>query len=207
MNRHKKELLKNFTPQEIRHMEELDSKVRELHALIFPEEYDYMMDSYSDSQDRKKGINPMSSSYIEKIKSKRAYLGVPQLSESGMAIDNTTYKICQIEILARAEGKKTEWTEKINEISVNIALENEKLESEINERHKPIENIDRGNPETWTEIMIVNSYKRMEAADRWELEESISFEEFKKLLFEDKNFAFSNAPRKGMESPDYNPWK
>uniref|UniRef100_UPI004047EF22 hypothetical protein n=1 Tax=Algoriphagus sp. TaxID=1872435 RepID=UPI004047EF22 len=70
MNRHKKELLKNFTAEEIQLLEELDLKVRELRALIFSEEYNYMGDNYADSKDRNKEVNPMSNSYIEKIKNK-----------------------------------------------------------------------------------------------------------------------------------------
>jgi hypothetical protein len=133
MNRHKKELLKNFTAEEIQQMEEFDSKVRELHALIFPEEYDYMWDSFAESKDRNKGVNPMSSSYIEKIKNKRTALGIPQLSESGMPVDTTTYEICKNEILARAEGKKTDWTERIEQLALNASLEKAKLASEIKE--------------------------------------------------------------------------
>ena len=70
MNRHKKELLKNFTAEEIQLLEELDLKVRDLFSLILSEKSNYMGDNYADPKDLNKEVNPMSNSYIEKIKNK-----------------------------------------------------------------------------------------------------------------------------------------
>ena len=55
--------------------------------------------------------------------------------------------------------------------------------------------------------MINNSYALMEASDRWELDRTMPFDEFKAKLFSDPDFAAENAPRAGMEREDYNPWK
>ncbi len=55
-----------------------------LHGQLFSEEYDYFDDSYSDARDRAAGKSPMNKDYQEKVRKKRALLGVDQLSESGM---------------------------------------------------------------------------------------------------------------------------
>jgi hypothetical protein len=66
-------------------IEELDAKdaaenalkeeARNLHAALFPEESVFFLDSISDANDRRRGINPMSSSYIAKTNARRAELG------------------------------------------------------------------------------------------------------------------------------------
>ncbi len=48
---------------------------RELHAALFPEEYDHMYDSRSEAKDRLRSINPMNAEYIEKANALRAQLG------------------------------------------------------------------------------------------------------------------------------------
>lgn len=55
------------------------------HIKLFPEEYDFMYDGKSEAKDRKQGINPMASEYIEKTNSRRAALGFPpyQVGEIG----------------------------------------------------------------------------------------------------------------------------
>jgi hypothetical protein len=47
----------------------------------------------------------------------------------------------------------------------------------------------------------------MVAADLWESNDSIAYEEFKEKLFTDDKFRMLHVPRKGMEKDDYNPWK
>lgn len=47
------------------------------HKKLFPEEYDFMYDGTSEAKDRKQGINPMASEYIEKTNYRRAALGFP----------------------------------------------------------------------------------------------------------------------------------
>lgn len=67
--------------------------------------------------------------------------------------------------------------------------------------------IDPEDPHTWSETMINNSFAQMEAADKWELDRTMRFEEFKELLFNDKDFARTHAPRGKMDQYDYNPWR
>jgi hypothetical protein len=40
-----------------------------------------------------------------------------------MPVDNTTCEICKNEILARAEDRKTEWTERKDQLVLNTILE------------------------------------------------------------------------------------
>lgn len=68
MNRYKKELLKKYTPQEIKEMEERQRKQQKEDALHFPELYSFMYDSSVDIADRKKGISPLSKSALNYIK-------------------------------------------------------------------------------------------------------------------------------------------
>lgn len=89
MNRLKKEELKKYlaardglTPDEVAKLDrqeklerELEERARRFHVQLFPEEYDGYYDSLSDSEDRRRGINPMSASYIERTNRRRVALG------------------------------------------------------------------------------------------------------------------------------------
>lgn len=90
MNRQKKEELKNFrndtkgmslveiAAYKLNKVQEQERKelIRMLHIAIFPEEYDYQGDSYSDTKERKRGIDPLSKSYIKTVDERRLKLGV-----------------------------------------------------------------------------------------------------------------------------------
>lgn len=67
--------------------EQYESLVYELHTLIFPEEYDFMNDSSSEAQERRRGKNPMSDEYIKRINTKREKLGLLPLNENGLPAD------------------------------------------------------------------------------------------------------------------------
>src|SRR6056297_3460300 len=54
---------------------ELLRQARALHAQIFPEEYDHMLDSNADASMRRRGINPMSTQAIETARLFRAEPG------------------------------------------------------------------------------------------------------------------------------------
>jgi hypothetical protein len=221
MNRYKKEELKKRaearkgrSPSEIEQLDKqealenaLHGEARKLHELIFPEEYDFMWDSGVDLKLRNQGGNPMSSEYIERIKTKRNDLGVPQLTENGMPKDDTTYKLCLAELIAEHEDKTTEWTEKLKKLKEQALDEKKKAEERIEDLQKPAPGINPADPHTWTETMIKNRYQAMVAADLWESNDSIAYEEFKEKLFTDDKFRMLHVPRKGMEKDDYNPWK
>jgi len=75
-------------------LEKVKKRANTLHHDQFPEEFDFMYDSLSDAKDRRRGINPMSQDYIDKVNSKRARLGVTALAENGKSVSMDTYKIC-----------------------------------------------------------------------------------------------------------------
>ena len=89
--------------------------ISNLHQELFAEEYDFMYDSIADSNDRAKGINPMSKEYQLKVAEKRRRLGVSQLSSSGRSVDDSSRELCKEECEARKNNTKTEKTAIINE--------------------------------------------------------------------------------------------
>ena len=52
----------------------MHQEARRLHIELFPEEYDFMLDSWVDSIERDKGMNPMSSDYVQRTNLKRQKL-------------------------------------------------------------------------------------------------------------------------------------
>jgi hypothetical protein len=54
----------------------MEDKMSTLHMELFPEEYDFTQDSISDAHDRRKGINPMSLEYQDKVNLRRLEVGV-----------------------------------------------------------------------------------------------------------------------------------
>ncbi|RUO71655.1 hypothetical protein [Idiomarina ramblicola] len=61
-----------------------------VHSRYFPEEYDYIYDSSVEAKNRKRGINPMSQEYTDKVNEKRAQLGVSPLGPDGQAQDGSS---------------------------------------------------------------------------------------------------------------------
>ena len=55
--------------------EALQQLGRELHAALFPEEYDHIYDSASEAKDRQRGRNPINAEHVEKTNTLRAQLG------------------------------------------------------------------------------------------------------------------------------------
>ena len=62
------------------------------------------------------------------------------------------------------------------------------------------------NPTQWSKIEWKNSYALYEATNLYELDDSISFKEFKIKILNDENFLFLNRLKKGMNKSTYNPW-
>lgn len=56
-------------------LDPVHQEARRLHIELFPEEYDFMLDSGVDSIKRGKGINPMSSDYVQRTNLRRQKLG------------------------------------------------------------------------------------------------------------------------------------
>ena len=64
----------------------------------------------------------------------------------------------------------------------------------------------RKKPSEWNEIEWGNIYDLYHAAQLYELDNSLEFDEFKKQMLEDDEFASSYKLKPGMDSSDYNPW-
>ena len=73
---------------------ELEKRVRDLEFQLFPENYDQVGDSMSDSKMRKQGKNPMSAEYTAKVNARRVKLGVTPLGENGLPVDNSAFQYC-----------------------------------------------------------------------------------------------------------------
>ena len=58
----------------------------------------------------------------------------------------------------------------------------------------------------WNEIEWENVYASYCAVQLWELDDYIEFDEFKKQMMENVEFANHHKLRPGMESKDFNPW-
>ena len=66
-----------------------------IHGVLFPEEFDFMLDDNVDAKDRQRGINPMSKDYQNKVNAKRQKLGLQPLSENGMCDSDDSQKYSQ----------------------------------------------------------------------------------------------------------------
>jgi hypothetical protein len=61
-----------------------------LQGKYFSEEYDFHYDSLSDAKERRRGNNPMSQEYTDRMNAKRRELGVSELGPDGLAQDGTS---------------------------------------------------------------------------------------------------------------------
>ena len=114
MNRYRKEETKKYNAARegitAEQIQELDAQKleqalisrlsRKVHAVHFPEEYDWMHDDSVDSKTRQKGQNPMCPDYIKRICEKRRQQGVSPLKENGEANSNETMELCEQSVRA-----------------------------------------------------------------------------------------------------------
>lgn len=91
------------------------SSAKDLHLDLFKEEYDFMLDSHVDAQERSAGKNPMSEAYQQTVQAKRQRLGVPPLRADGMAADSSAMDLCTAEIAAQQRGETTPNTARVLE--------------------------------------------------------------------------------------------
>jgi|GEM_PF-2936334 len=63
--------------------------LQKLHQALFPEEYDHYNDSIEDARERRRGINPMSKEYQQRVNERRAKMGVEpyQVAPSQLSCD------------------------------------------------------------------------------------------------------------------------
>jgi len=101
-----REAYENLSPMELQEFEQqrrIKALAKQVHSEMFPEEYDFMMDSIADVKDRRRGINPMSADYTARVNARRGALGVSQLGANGMPIDNSSWDVASTEALKRLQ--------------------------------------------------------------------------------------------------------
>ncbi len=107
MNKAKKEKARklreaheNLSPEELQEFERkqrIMALAKEIHSEMFPEEYDFMMDSNADANDRRRGINPMSEEYTERVNARRKELDVPPLGPDGLPTCRVSWEVAYAE--------------------------------------------------------------------------------------------------------------
>lgn len=99
-----REAYENLSKEELKEFERkrrIEALAEQIHVELFPEEYDFMMDSTSDANDRRRGINPMSADYTAKVNARREELGVSPLGGNGMPTDNSSWDVASAEAIRR----------------------------------------------------------------------------------------------------------
>ena len=83
--------------QEFNRKRRIQSLAEQIHFEMFPEEYDFMMDSTADTNDRRRGKNPMSAEYTEQVNARREGLGVPPLGPNGLPTCRSSWEVARTE--------------------------------------------------------------------------------------------------------------
>ena len=94
MARFNKELKKRQPEKPSYYEQKIQDDVQNLHYELFPEEYDFMLDSNADLADRNRGINPMSKKYQEEVAERRRTMGVAPLGKKGSNGMKGSYEYC-----------------------------------------------------------------------------------------------------------------
>jgi len=84
----------------------------EIHARLFPEEYDFMFDDHVDYKMRQQGGNPMSQSYTDKVNARRAAGGFAPVGDSGDSSETMAWCNSQKEVIARATKLPSSYEER-----------------------------------------------------------------------------------------------
>lgn len=95
-----REAYENLSQEELQEFEQqrrIEALAKEIHFELFPEEYDHMMDSIADAKDRRRGINPMSEEYTQRVNARRKELGVPTLAPNGLPACQTSWEVAYSE--------------------------------------------------------------------------------------------------------------
>lgn len=99
-----REAYENLSPEELEEFERnrrIESLVKQIHHELFPEEYDFMMDSIADAKDRRRGVNPMRAEYTARVNARREELGVSPLGDNGMPTDKSSWGVARSEAARR----------------------------------------------------------------------------------------------------------
>lgn len=73
----------------------IEAATRLLQAKLFPEEYDYLGDSYYELQQRDRGVSPMDDEHTALMNEKRRAFGVPGLDGGGRASAGGSWEFCE----------------------------------------------------------------------------------------------------------------
>lgn len=73
---------------------ELSRKNRALHQELFPEEYDFMMDSGVEHKLRRQGVSPMAKDYLKQVNSRRSHLGVSEILGIETSLSEESWDYC-----------------------------------------------------------------------------------------------------------------
>lgn len=95
-----RETYENLSPGELQEFERkqrIMALAKEIHSEMFPEEYDFMMDSNADANDRRRGINPLSEEYTERVNARRKELDVPPLGPDGLPTCRASWEVAYAE--------------------------------------------------------------------------------------------------------------
>ncbi len=119
---------------------------QEFHTELFSEEGDYHYDSSTDAYARTYlNENPMNDEYIEKVSKKRELLGVSQLTQNGLAQDNSS-EICIHNLISEyiekhLKDSKPELRKNRELMNISTYFKNLKNENikEFNENKKSID--------------------------------------------------------------------
>jgi len=168
-------------------------RATELHAALFPEEYDCVYDSISEAKDRRRGISPMSAEYIAKTNARRKLLGFApfkETSSSGPRMD--TFSWVKEELLngreddlrrivaARAEEDRQE-----QELRERIALHADQpgwLDRQIDEMLATDNFISKGEDRSDPQIIAFRILGQLFALDSSGTDEGIFFEQIRRVL-------------------------
>lgn len=85
--RKRAEAREGLTPDQIAGLDQrealeqaIEARAREIRAILFPEDYDFMFDNSAEAKLRSQGISPMSEDYIKEVNERRLVLGVAPIS-------------------------------------------------------------------------------------------------------------------------------
>ncbi len=81
----------------------METDINKLHQGLFPEEYDFVYDSYCDALARKRGINPMSQAYQNEVNERRRKLGVRPFESEDNSDGNSSCNSPDRELISSME--------------------------------------------------------------------------------------------------------
>jgi hypothetical protein len=104
---------------------------RELHAALFPEEYDYMHDSVSEAKARLRGENPMGDKHVERVNEQRRQLGFTQFVVGPEGHNDDTFAWVKEQLRNGEEGRLREIVATRAEESLAVLRRKERARQQV----------------------------------------------------------------------------